>query len=186
MQVTCSSADPFARSCCYRFMCPQLGPTLCDCMDHSPLAPSVHGISQARILEWVAISSSRGSSPLKDWTCISCIPYIGRWILYHWATWEAISTGTYPQISAKQISITECFPGNFMWKTHSEIKDLSLLKSHNSCFLHLFPVQCWGGEEEVVTKVYSMKRKLKRRKERKKFLPWLKQLFSSFWCHEIY
>ena len=37
-------------------------PTLCDPMDCSPLGSSVNEISQARILEWVAISSSRGSS----------------------------------------------------------------------------------------------------------------------------
>ena len=37
-------------------------PTLCDPMDHSPPGSSVHGIFQARILEWVAVSSSRGSS----------------------------------------------------------------------------------------------------------------------------
>ena len=37
--------------------------TLCDPMDCSPLGSSVHGVSQARILEWVAIFSSRGSSP---------------------------------------------------------------------------------------------------------------------------
>ena len=36
--------------------------TLCDTMDHSPPGSSVHGIFQARILEWIAISSSRGSS----------------------------------------------------------------------------------------------------------------------------
>ena len=36
--------------------------TLCDPMDCSPPESSVHGISQARILEWVAISFSRGSS----------------------------------------------------------------------------------------------------------------------------
>ena len=36
--------------------------TLCDPMDGSPSGPSVHGISQIRILEWVAISFSRGSS----------------------------------------------------------------------------------------------------------------------------
>ena len=46
----------------------------------------IHGISQARILEWVAISFSRGTLWPRDWTCISCI---GRRILYHWATWEA-------------------------------------------------------------------------------------------------
>jgi len=45
---------------------------------------SVPGISQARILEWAAISSSRESSWSKDWTYVSCI---GRWILYHRATW---------------------------------------------------------------------------------------------------
>ena len=54
--------------------------TLCDPMDYSPPGYSVHGISQARILEWIAISSLRGSSQPRDWTHISCI---GRWILYH-------------------------------------------------------------------------------------------------------
>ena len=38
-------------------------PTLCDPIDSSPLGSSVHGISQAKILEWVVISYSRGSSP---------------------------------------------------------------------------------------------------------------------------
>ena len=42
-------------------------------MNYSLLDSSVHGISQARMLEWVAISFSRGSSPPRDWTCISCI-----------------------------------------------------------------------------------------------------------------
>ena len=41
------------------------------------------------MLEWVAISFSRGSSRPRDWTCVSCISCIGRWILYHWATREA-------------------------------------------------------------------------------------------------
>ena len=52
---------------------------LCDPMDCSLPGSSVHGISQARILEWVAISSSRGSTRPKDQTRISCI---GRQILY--------------------------------------------------------------------------------------------------------
>ena len=47
----------------------------------SPTGSSVHGISQARILEWVAISSSRGYSRTKDQTCVSCID--GR-VLSHW------------------------------------------------------------------------------------------------------
>ena len=58
----------------------------CDPMACSPPRSSVHGISQARVLKWVAICLSRGSSQSRDRTCVSCI---GRWILYHWATWEA-------------------------------------------------------------------------------------------------
>ena len=42
--------------------------TLC-----SPRGSSVHGISQARTLEWAAISFSRGSSRPRDWTQVSCI-----------------------------------------------------------------------------------------------------------------
>ena len=63
----------------------QSRPTLCDPMNCSPPDSSVRGILQARILEWVAISSSRGSSWPRDWTCVFCI---GRQNLYHWATWE--------------------------------------------------------------------------------------------------
>ena len=47
--------------------------SLWDLMDRSPPGSSVHAIFQARILEWVAISSSRGSSPSRDWTRVSCI-----------------------------------------------------------------------------------------------------------------
>ena len=47
--------------------------TLCDLMDCSPPGSSVHGILQARILEWVAIPFSRRSSWSMDWTHVSCI-----------------------------------------------------------------------------------------------------------------
>ena len=49
--------DHLSLACIY-----QLCPTLCNPMDCSPPGSSVHGISQARILEWVSISFSRGSS----------------------------------------------------------------------------------------------------------------------------
>ena len=52
-------------------------------------APLSMGILQARILEWVAISFSRGSSQPRDRTSISCI---SRWVLSHWATREAHNT----------------------------------------------------------------------------------------------
>ena len=64
----------------------QSGPTLCNPMDYSLPASSVHVISQARKLEWVAISFSKVSSRLMDQTCVSCI---SRWIISHRATWEA-------------------------------------------------------------------------------------------------
>ena len=47
--------------------------TLGNPMDYSLPSSSVHGISQARTLEWVVISFSRGSSRLKDWTQVSCM-----------------------------------------------------------------------------------------------------------------
>ena len=61
--------------------------TLCDPRDCSPPGSSVHGIFQARVLEWVAISFSRGSSQLRDWTLVSCIA--GRHFTI-WATREVL------------------------------------------------------------------------------------------------
>ena len=60
--------------------------TLCNPMDYSSPACSDHEISQARILEWVAISFSRGSwsSLLRDGTRVSYISWIGRQVLYHY------------------------------------------------------------------------------------------------------
>ena len=54
----------------------QSGPTLWDSMDHNLPGSSVHGILQARIREWVAIYSSRGSSQPRDGTHISCVSCI--------------------------------------------------------------------------------------------------------------
>ena len=56
--------------CCF---VTQLCATLCDPMDCSLPGSSVHGILQARILEWVTIPFSRGSSQLRDQTQVSCI-----------------------------------------------------------------------------------------------------------------
>ena len=61
----------------------------CDLMDCSPPGSSVHGISQARILEWTAVSFTRRTSRPRDSTHVSCI---GRWIPYLWATREALET----------------------------------------------------------------------------------------------
>ena len=56
---------------------------LCGPMDCSPPGFSVHGISQARILEWVATFYSRRSRP-RDRTCVSYVSCIGRRIPYHY------------------------------------------------------------------------------------------------------
>ena len=57
--------------------------TLCDPTDCGLPGSSVYEISQARILEWIAISFSRVSSQIRDRTHVSCIFCIGRQILYH-------------------------------------------------------------------------------------------------------
>ena len=54
-----------------------------------PPGSSIHGDIPARILKWVAIFSSSGSSRPRDQTHVSCI---GRQILYHWATWEVLTS----------------------------------------------------------------------------------------------
>ena len=64
-------------------------------MTCSPPSSFVHGIFQAKILEWIAISYSRRSSQPRDLThvsWISCTSCTSRQILYHYATWEALST----------------------------------------------------------------------------------------------
>ena len=80
--------------------------TLWDPLDCRPLGSSVLGILQARILEWVAISSSRESSQPRDQTHISCI---GRWILYHWTTLEAMEQKKRNEIMSV-IGITPWWP----------------------------------------------------------------------------
>ena len=60
-------------------------PTLCDPMDCSPPGSSIHGVSQAGVLEWVAIPFSRASSQPRDWTWVSHTA--GRFFTI-WATRE--------------------------------------------------------------------------------------------------
>ena len=64
----------------------QLCPTLCDPMDCSLPGSSVHGILQARILQWVAISFSRGSSWPRDQTRDSC--FAGRFFTIWVKKWS--------------------------------------------------------------------------------------------------
>ena len=70
---------------------------LCDPMDCSLPVSSIHGIFQAWVLEWVAISFSRGSSWPRDWTSVSCIA--GRHFTV-WATREVPGWQHWVQIKA--------------------------------------------------------------------------------------
>ena len=76
--------------------------TLCDTVDCSLPGSSVHGILQARILEWVTISSSRGSSPPRDRTLVSCIA--GRYFTI-WATREALKIKELALIDKTEIDL---------------------------------------------------------------------------------
>ena len=70
----------------YRCVCAkslQSCPTLCDSMDHSPPGFSVHRAFQARILEWVTMPFSRGSSQPRDWTHV-CYICTGRPVLHYY------------------------------------------------------------------------------------------------------
>ena len=84
----CARARSVTQSC----------PNLCDPLDGSPPGSSVCGIFQARTLEWAAISSSRGSSPPRDGTHVSCVSSIGRQILYPLSHQGSPRTTEYPHV----------------------------------------------------------------------------------------
>ena len=67
----------------------QSRPTLWDPIDHSSPGSSVHGILQARILEWLVMPSSRGSSQPRDQTRVSFISWIADRFFTTSTTWEA-------------------------------------------------------------------------------------------------
>ena len=68
------------RKKCMRAKLLQVCPTFCDPMDCSPPVSSVHGILQARILEWVVMPFSRGSSQPRDQICVSNVSCICGWV----------------------------------------------------------------------------------------------------------
>ena len=90
--------------CCSCCLATKLFLTLCDPVDSSPLGCSVHGISQARILEWVAISFSRGSSWPRDKTHVS-------WLAGGFFTTEPPEKP--PQMKLAQSCLTLCDPMDY-------------------------------------------------------------------------
>ena len=107
-------------------------------LDCPPPGSSVHGISQARILDWIAISFSRGSSQPRDWTCISCI---GRQVLYHWATREKLRFTSFLSLIdyAKAVNSVD---HTKLWKILKEIG----IPDHQTCLLR----NLYTGQEATV------------------------------------
>ena len=121
----CARACMYVCMCvcvCVRWFVPHWVWFFCDPMDCSPPGSSVHRISQARILEWVAISSSSGSSQPRGWTCISCA---GRRALHHWAIRSGIKgqglEGTEQEDSYKVQSLSLAFSLDVLKKVMNEI-----------------------------------------------------------------
>ena len=80
-------------------------PTLCNPMDGSLPGSAVHGIFQARILEWAAISFSRGSSQSRDRTRVACI---ADKLFTVWATREALQNWKRNYLSPMRLIKSEC------------------------------------------------------------------------------
>ena len=99
----------------------QSHPPLCGPMDGNPPGSSVHGIFQARILVWVAISYPRGSSRPRNQTYISYISCVGRQILYHcallgkpkWGVKKKVQPGHLPEMGKVSINSNFSFPWLF-------------------------------------------------------------------------
>ena len=128
-------------------------PTLCNPMDCSPKGSSVHGIFQARILEWVAISFSRGSSQPRDGTWVSCIA--GR-LFTTWATRESENE--------RGGTISEVIKSQHPWHGSSANRECSLgtwnaflLEKGITPGLAGSPSSCWSARQTDSMVIYREK-----------------------------
>ena len=126
--------------------------TLYDAMDWSLPGFPFPGILQARTLEWVAMTSSRGSSQLRDWTCISYVSCIDRQVLCHRTTWEALWRSQDPALSQLY-----CFLIVPLWFLHSYP---SLIRNNLPFWIQgrskklkpfFFQARNWGTQKGVCT-----------------------------------
>ena len=86
-------------------------------MDCGLQGASVHGISQARILEWIAISFSKGSSWPRNQTRLSCISCIGRQIIYYCSPWVPNLWSTTLHSESPMITWIVTAPGRLLPKS---------------------------------------------------------------------
>ena len=136
-------------------------PAFCDPMDCSPPGSSIHGIPQVKILEWVAMPSSRRSSWLRDQNCIS---HNSMQILNHWTTGEVLEIYRFPNHlrlnlgTRNAVEVAQVWgvghPGFIFWLSHthwvSSIKTVVLSNSSTlatSCedVTHWKRLWCWEG-----------------------------------------
>ena len=96
-------------------------------MDCSPPGSSVHVTSQARVLEWVAISFSRGSSQPRDRTHISSVSCTDRQILNHWVSMNWLVVFKYLKTGKYQFRI--------FWRAPWGFRKLT---GNSACGLHIF------------------------------------------------
>ena len=106
-------------------------------MNRSSPSPSVPGILQARMLEWVAMLSCRESSRPRDQTHVSYASCVGRQVLYHWS--HLGSLGTLMKVKVIQLCLTLCDPHGLYspWNTpcqNTGVGSCSLLQG-------IFPIQ---------------------------------------------
>ena len=118
----------------------QLCLTPCDPTDCSL---PVHGIFQARILEWVAISSSRGSFQSRDQTHISCVSCIGRQILYHLSHLGNPESALLYPVSTKNLWLIRLTIGGILLaQNFSFVTACVRAKSRQSCLTLCYPMDC--------------------------------------------
>ena len=124
-------------------------PPLCGPMNCSLPGSSVHGIFQARILEWVAISSSRQSSWPRIWTHAFCVSYICVSITWEAPKWRCVKPQTVFQISTDPfVSVSQVVSQSSsvyhlsMFENISEKCDQTLIWNSDIFFLKRFPPWC--------------------------------------------
>ena len=131
-----SEGKDYTLTCLCAQLCPTQRPHRC--LSGSP----VHGIFPARILEWVAISSSRGSSQPRDWNCISCIFCIGK---------QFLTTGSLGSLYITPINCSQIYVDKWLGyrassknKTSSSViwKYLSLMLTFTYDFVFPSQVAC--------------------------------------------
>ena len=162
-------------------------PTLCDPMDYSLPGSSRHGLLQARILEWVAISFSRRSLQPRDWTQVSCVA--GRFFTI-WATREAHFWGDDQAILMVTVSLSISEVESQRYTTHfqkSHLNGVYLLPYGRlkTCFRFLELKPCllwtlWGANLCQKANPTDSMHFLKKSKDGELFLPILFHSKTSY------